>query len=336
MKFTFKIPMICLLLVTCSSAGWHQNPRSPSTQPRPTHKSSPLNIGLTDSTRQQWEIGLIIQSPGLMTGVQAAITIPMDWPEQTVTIIEQDLSPGLVVRQRVISGDVKQLLITVPRVEPNQTLKAIYTGEIQRARITAPLKTDQLKIPQTVGPELRKYMGVSPSIETTHPLIVNAGRELAADAENDWQKVEIIYDWVRSHIKYKFDEELKGALQALKSGEGDCEELTSLFIAICRNHGIPSRSVWIPGHCYPEFYLEDAAGNGYWYPCQVAGSRSFGAMPEYRPVLQKGDNFRLPGSSKSQRYVAETFRATRYTKPPMIQFLRRRVGSESPFAPVLE
>ena len=151
-----------------------------------------------------------------------------------------------------------------------------------------------------------------------------------------WHKVEMIYDWVRSHIKYRFDEELKGALQALKSGEGDCEELTSLFIAICRNHGIPTRSVWIPGHCYPEFYLEDVDGNGFWYPCQVAGSRSFGALVEYRPVLQKGDNFRLPGSSKSQRYVAETFRAARYTKPPMIQFVRKRVGSESPFKPVLE
>ena len=126
-----------------------------------------------------------------------------------------------------------------------------------------------------------------------------------------WQKVEIIFDWVRDHVKYQFDEELKGALTALESGQGDCEELTSLFIAICRNNGIPARSVWIPGHCYPEFYLEDVTGKGHWYPCQIAGSRSFGSMPEYRPVLQKGDSFRIPGNPRPQRYVAETFKALR-------------------------
>ena len=52
--------------------------------------------------------------------------------------------------------------------------------------------------------------------------------------------------------------------------------------------------VWVPGHCYPEFYLEDAEGRGHWIPCQAAGTRAFGSMPEHRPILQKGDNFRVP------------------------------------------
>ena len=94
-----------------------------------------------------------------------------------------------------------------------------------------------------------------------------------------------------------------------EDGFGDCEELTSLFVAMCRVAGIPARSVWVPGHCYPEFYLEDEQGEGHWYPCQAAGTRIFGAMPEARPVLQKGDNFRIPGSRQPQRYVQETVTA---------------------------
>ena len=45
----------------------------------------------------------------------------------------------------------------------------------------------------------------------------------------------------------------------------------------------PPACVWVPGHCYPEFYLEDEQGQGHWYPCQAAGTRIFGAMPEARP-----------------------------------------------------
>jgi transglutaminase-like putative cysteine protease len=247
---------------------------------------------------------------------------------------------GIKVQSRIIGSDVKQMLITIARVNPTPELRISFTVEVERWSITAPQQTHELKIPELVAPELRKYMGVSPYIETSNPLIVKAAAGIGATAKNDWRHVEMIYDWVRKNIRYEFDKELQGALTALRRGKGDCEELTSLFIAICRNHGIPARSVWIPGHCYPEFYLVDRGGNGYWFPAQVAGTRSFGSMPERRPVLQKGDNFRIPGNPRAQRYVAETFIATRYSQPPTVQFFRRQVtasgNSDDPFAPVLK
>jgi len=70
-------------------------------------------------------------------------------------------------------------------------------------------------------------------------------------------QVEAIYDWVRENVEYKFDTQIHSCLDALDSGKGDCEELSSLFIAICRARDIPARAVWIPGHTYPEFYLLD-------------------------------------------------------------------------------
>ena len=309
--------------------------------PRPTHQRSLDNIGLANSHKQQWEIGMTIKSPGVLTGVSGTITLPLDWPEQKVTIIKQEVPAGIKVQSRIIGGDVKQMLITIARVNPTQELRISFTVEVERWSITAPQRTHELKIPAVVAPELRKYMGVSPAIETTNPLIVKASTGIGADADNDWQHVEMIYNWVRKNIRYEFDKELQGALTALRSGKGDCEELTSLFIAICRNHGVPARSVWIPGHCYPEFYLVDRRGNGYWFPAQIAGTRSFGSMPERRPVLQKGDNFRIPGNPRPQRYVAETFKALRYSQTPTVQFFRRQVttpagNSDDPFAPVLK
>ena len=102
---------------------------------------------------------------------------------------------------------------------------------------------------------------------------------------------------MRKAVRYQFDPKIRSSVDALRSGHGDCEELTSLFIAVCRAAGIPARAVWVPGHCYPEFYLVDGEGHGRWFPCQAAGERMFGQMVEWRPILQKGDRFRVPGKS---------------------------------------
>ena len=110
---------------------------------------------------------------------------------------------------------------------------------------------------------------------------------------------------MREHVKYK-EGAAHGAIAAMKDGTGDCEDMTSLFIAFCRAEDIPARTVWVPGHCYPEFYLEDDKGEGHWFPCQAAGARQFGGITEDRPILQKGDNFKpLQGKGERQRYMAE-------------------------------
>jgi hypothetical protein len=84
----------------------------------------------------------------------------------------------------------------------------------------------------------------------------------------------------------------------------------SLFVALCRAESIPARLVRVPGHCYPEFYLLDRNGKGHWFPCQAAGTRAFGSMPDPRPILQKGDNVLVPepGTKKKTkvRFLPET------------------------------
>ena len=83
--------------------------------------------------------------------------------------------------------------------------------------------------------------------------------------------------------------------------------------------------MWVPGHCYPEFYLEDADGEGHWFPCQAAGSRAFGGIPEHRPILQKGDNFRPPWNKRDhQRYLAEHL--TGAGGRPRLKWVREKVS----------
>jgi hypothetical protein len=205
---------------------------------------------------------------------------------------------------RKLAEGVEQMVVTIPSIPAGGKEQAIVTFELERFAIVAPEDTAGWRIPAKPGRDLRIHLGASPYVETRDPKIVKFAKEAAADHQG-WKRVEAIYDAVRDKVEYR-NGELKGARRALADGWGDCEELTCLFIAAARSQEIPARTVWVEGHCYPEFYLEDAAGNGCWHPCQAAGTRAFGSMPDQLPILQKGDSFRDPDRpGKQLRYVAE-------------------------------
>ena len=276
--------------------------------------------------KQRWEIGVVIQSPGNCTGITAGLTVPKEWPEQIVKIIDQQKSRHVrSVRFQTMANDVQQMLVSIPRLAAGEEARVMVTFEITKSHIVAPASTDQFRVPAQPSRSIQKYLLPSPFIESRDSRIQVLAKQIVAEKETDWEKAEAIYDWVRDNIQYKFDPQLKGAIIALQNKQGDCEEMTSLFIALCRVNKIPARSVWIPRHCYPEFYLQDPDGEGHWFPCQAAGTRAFGSMPEYRPILQKGDSFRLAGKRKPQRYVTDTLQARNATRNPQVQFIRRQL-----------
>ncbi len=271
-----------------------------------------------------WRVGLHLTTSVTCGNVLATFPVPTNWPEQTVTVRKQ-LVPPQVSRWfvRDLDGGTKQVVVEMPRVNSGSTVDFLLELDVQRSRILPPDETGDLVIPKKLSRDLRQYLGNSPFIDASHRSIRDASKEVAEmEAENDWRRVELAYDYVRDKVQYT-EGELKNASQALGDGTGDCEEMTSLFVAICRNLKIPARVVWIPDHCYPEFYLEDPQGNGTWYPCQAAGTRQFGRMDETRPVLQKGDRFKDIERRETVRYVSEYFTCLRKGKgSPQPTFIR--------------
>ncbi|WP_246146131.1 transglutaminase-like domain-containing protein [Rubripirellula lacrimiformis] len=273
---------------------------------------------------QNWKIGLILNTPVTCTNVLATFIVPMDWPEQTVTVTGRTIDNAVSGwKTRDLPGGARQVVLQMARVPGGSTVEMTFEFAIARSRILPPDLTDDLVIPSRPPRDLRVFMGNSPNIDTSHGKIRMVARDLKKEpADNDWQRVEQIYDYVRDNVEY-IEGPIRNASDALKDGKGDCEDMTSLFVALCRNNGIPARMVWIPDHCYPEFYLETPDGEGIWFPCQAAGTRQFGRMDEYRPVLQKGDRFKVPESSSPLRYVSEYFRCDRKGKSdPRPKFVR--------------
>jgi hypothetical protein len=291
-------------------------------------ESDGTKIGAASTTR--WRYGMIIKaSGGACRGLNGYAPIPTDWPEQQVTTVNEEVSPEAKIQYETVDGGVRIMKVRIGQLPAGQEAKALVTVEIRRNAILAPENTDIYKLPELkkLPQNIRRYLTHSPKIESRDPKIRELAKTVGADKEKAWDHVEAIYDFVREKIKYQ-NGPLRSAVAALKEGVGDCEEMTGLFIAICRAAEIPARTVWVPGHCYPEFYLIDDKGQGHWFPCQIAGSREFGGINELRPILQKGDNFRPARNSKErQRYMTESLTGTPMPGggQPQVRFVRESV-----------
>ena len=276
---------------------------------------------------QYWQAGMIITArSGPCRGLVGTAPIPIDWPEQEVKIVEEDFSPTARISYRMVEGTVKQLVVEIPFLPGGEECRAVVTVEVKRHSQLPPEETDVFILPdkRKLPRAVRPYLGPSPGIESTSSRIKSVAKQFDVDGPKPWGQVEAIYDWVRANVEQKQGNQ-GGAMAALKSGSGDHEDLASLFIALCRASDVPARTVWVQGHCYPEFYLEDAEGDGHWFPCQVAGSRAFGEMPDHRPIIQKGDNFRSPSNRRERkRYLPETLDGA--GGRPSVKFVRELVS----------
>jgi hypothetical protein len=282
---------------------------------------------LGDQATQRVTMGMRVEAAeGPCGSMYGTLAIPIDWPEQEVKLVAEDVSPSVryeFKQPSPLNPTVKQMVIQAPALAAGQEAHALVTFEIRRHKILPPEDTSKYRIPKKLDRSMRQYLGPSPFIESRNGKIRATAKEALEGKTGAWEQVEALYDHARDKVEYR-NGPIKGALKALRDGYGDCEELSSLFIAMCRANNIPARTVWVPGHCYAEFYLEDEEGKGHWFPCQPAGGRDFGGISETRAILQKGDNFKLPEHGKPVRYVAEYLKAEAMpgAVKPKVKFVR--------------
>lgn len=274
-------------------------------------------------------VGLRVKTGnGEMASTIATTVFPTDWPEQQVEIVEVNIPAGVKHAFRDLPGNNRQLFLSAPSIPAFATIEGTVKVRITKSHIVGPSDPSGLVIARRAPRDVKLFTGNSPYIEASSSEVRKIARDIAdQEPSNAWEHVELIYDWVRDNIEYTRGE-LKDTKKTLRDKSGDCEEMTSLFVALCRASNIPARCVWIPNHCYPEFYLEDADGHGFWFPCQVAGSEHFGSMPEYLPILQKGDRFKVPEKQETQRYLADYLTSKKIVgqQAPQVEFIRQLLG----------
>ncbi len=254
----------------------------------------------------------ITASRGACRSIRAMVAVPLECPEQSVRIVQEEFSPDVEsVAYRDLQGGARQMLITVPRLADGATARAVVTFEVTTKPILPP--TDSvaagLHIPRSTPRDLRKFVAPSPFIQSRDSKFRAWSRELLAglnEDASDWQRIEALYDATLEKIEYAEGDD-KSALESLRDGQADCFGRSAVFVALCRAVDVPARAVWVQDHCYAEFYLEDEEGEGAWFPAESAGTRAFGEMPLTRTIMQKGDNFRIPERPKDRLFYATDF-----------------------------
>jgi len=294
---------------------------------KPTTKSGSTGspVGETSKT-QKWEFGVSIRAVGgPSAGLFSTVPVPSDWPEQQVKVVNEEITPNVRRHSyREIDG-LKQLLVEVPQLAPGETATCFITFEITRHALTPPSDTAGLVVPKNPPREVRKCLGASPYVESTNAKVRSLARELTEGKATAWEQVQAIAAGVRERVKYEpaNNDRFKGAIGAIRDGKADKEDLTAAFVAVCRAAKIPARMVWSMDYGYAEFYLDDAEGKGAWYPCVLHEEVELGALKDLRPILGKGDNFKVPESKDAQRFVREFLKGKGGGGKPSVEFRRR-------------
>lgn len=300
--------------------------------------TSPTAITLGPASISRYRFGAIVVAAGApVANATIVMAVPLECPEQQVTLLGEDVTPQIArLAQRRVDEGVQQIVIAIHGLAAGEEAHAYATYEVATRTLLAPSDPSLLSAPKKPSAALRRYLKPSPLIEVGRPAlraaveaalkgVVAAGDVREASA---WDRVAALYDYAQGHVAYELGDD-KSALQALADGRGDCQAIAATFVAMCRTHGVPARMVWVDGHQYAEFYLESAPRRGWWYPVESAGSRSFGAMPLARVILQKGDAIRVPEQrGKLLRYASDfAVFPTPPAEAPKITFVRDRLDA---------
>ncbi len=123
-------------------------------------------------------------------------------------------------------------------------------------------------------PDLERYLRPEPLIESDAPEIAAEAKAAVRDAVGSRVQAERLTRHVNAILEKKPTVSLPSAREVLRTRVGDCNEHTTLYVAMARALGIPARIavglVSVRGafyyHAWPEVYLADGRSRGMWLP----------------------------------------------------------------------
>ena len=121
---------------------------------------------------QQYEIGVEVTAEGgPCNGIVATTPMPIDWPEQRVRVMKEDISPFVRgVTYRTVGGTVKQMVINIPHIPAGETVRAVVTLEISRHSLLPPENTSGYVIPKKLDRETRdRFSAPAPRSKAATP-----------------------------------------------------------------------------------------------------------------------------------------------------------------------
>ena len=235
------------------------------------------------------DIGIELVGGAAATQIKASTPLPIDCPEQKLEGGEVQ-TQGCEAEVRDVGECARQLYVSAPQIARGQTISAKVSYKATLYKQYHDYQRNQFPQEQTVPVNIGKqYLGESPGIQTRCKEIRNLLNTLRGDLKHPWDMAKKFAAWIPRNIQPLIGP-YTGVITALEKRQGDCAEMSAVFVALCRAAGIPARLVWVPDHNWAEIYLTGKDGKPHWIPVHTACYFWFGwtgarvGDPEGRPA----------------------------------------------------
>jgi len=153
-------------------------------------------------------------------------------------------------------------------VSQTATPGTLSTGRIVEIRDPRTLKAEKADAGAT------QYLSPEPLIESDDPDIRAEAERAIRGITDRRAQAERLTRFVNGLLDKKPTVSIPSAREVLRTKVGDCNEHTSLFVAMARASGIPARInvglVFVRGafyyHAWPEVYIDEGGNRGLWLP----------------------------------------------------------------------
>lgn len=236
---------------------------------RPGHK-----VGVTFSgvTSQMWvgEDGVVLreeETGGLAmirTDRQRALDMPVVDNNGPDILRELAVSCNGEIKD---PRNVKYLKVSLKGIEPEFfDLEDDFQSVISTDPLVMEIHTDRIK--SSVLTDSARFLAAQPFLQVDDPRIIGAAQRITVGLVDPKAKAEALERWVFQNIKKDLTVSLPSAVDILEVKKGDCNEHTSLYTALARASGLPTKVcigiVYKDGYFY--YHAWPAVFLGGWRP----------------------------------------------------------------------
>ncbi len=222
-------------------------------------KSDPWVYTITHKT--------VIKNPAQKNILNVKITIPLIDEDQPVyqELLGEELSPwpDQIIHNKT---GTRMGVFHIPLIKPGETIVLKQSYALRNYAIEYKIDSGQVSSNYEGYEEIgSKYLQPENKIESTDSLIINYARDVVKGETNPYLMAQKLFADINLFMTYNDGPNSnKGALHALRTGQGNCEDYTDLFVASARALGIPAR--WNTGYLYlpkqyngPPYIQEDGS-----------------------------------------------------------------------------
>lgn len=247
----------------------------------PTKISYEISYGyqVNCSDVKKYEISYFSDVPTILLGT---INHNVLYPEQYQT---KTLSNNTVIHWNISGTDERTYTLGITaQVTAESYLVSDLNGKnaltIQAIQSYFPTIVEQYTQPQ-VNQTIRYIDPNAPSIYILARTVVEN-----TQTNNSFLQAQSLFIWLKENVDYRLhpgEDEVRPAAITLQNKNGDCDDLSFLYISLCRSIGIPARFIRgyllthrdngtaiATAHAWAEVFVGGSVGNYGWIPVECA------------------------------------------------------------------